>query len=207
VVCGRSLPGHEIIVADDSGVRLGERQIGRILVRGPSLMAGYFNNEEATRSVMQADGFMDTGDMGYLLDGQIVVTGRAKDLILHNGRNIWPQDIEWAAERIEPLRSGDVAAFAVEDADGSDKVIVLVQCRLAEPEEMGRLRRAVHAAVHQTAGVECEVVLVGAKSLPFTSSGKLSRAGAKARYLSGEIREIGLSDTLKDVAPLRAVAH
>ena len=78
-----------------------------------------------------SDGFLDTGDMGYWLDGEIVITGRAKDLILHNGRNIWPQDIEWAAEQIEPLRSGDVAAFAVEGEDGDDDVVVLVQCRLA----------------------------------------------------------------------------
>ena len=109
--------------------RLGEREIGRIFVKGPSVMAGYFDNDDATRAVIGSDGFMDTGDMGYWLDGELVITGRAKDLILHNGRNIWPQDIEWAAERIEPLRSGDVAAFAVEDENGEDEVIVLVQCR------------------------------------------------------------------------------
>ena len=190
VVCGRPMPGHEIAVVDDEGSRLKEREVGRVLVRGPSVMAGYYGNEEATRAVMHADGFMDTGDMGYLLDGQIVITGRAKDLILHNGRNIWPQDIEWTAERIEPLRSGDVAAFAVDDADGTDRVVVLVQCRLTEPEAIEELRRAVHAAVLRSSGVECEVVMVGPRSLPFTSSGKLSRAGAKARYLSGEIREV-----------------
>ena len=77
-------------------------------------MAGYYHNEDATSAAVGSDGFLDTGDMGYWLDGEIVITGRAKDLILHNGRNIWPQDIEWAAEHIEPLRSGDVAAFAVE---------------------------------------------------------------------------------------------
>ena len=67
-------------------------------------MAGYFHNAEATAAVIGADGFLDTGDMGYPLDGEIVITGRAKDLILHNGRNIWPQDIEWAAEQVEPLQ-------------------------------------------------------------------------------------------------------
>ncbi|HKQ95428.1 MAG TPA: fatty acyl-AMP ligase [Aestuariivirgaceae bacterium] len=207
VVCGRPLPGHEIVVVDDEGSRLEERQVGRVLVRGPSVMAGYFDNDEATRAVMHADGFMDTGDMGYMLGGEIVITGRVKDLILHNGRNIWPQDIEWTAERIEPLRSGDVAAFAVEDTDGTDRVVVLVQCRLTEPDAIEELRRAVHAAVHRSAGVECEVVLVGPRSLPFTSSGKLSRAGAKARYLSGEIREIASIGLPPEDVVLRVAAR
>ena len=137
------------------------------------------------------DGFLDTGDMGYWLDGEIVITGRVKDLILHNGRNIWPQDIEWAAEHIEPLKDGDVAAFAVEGDDGDDDVVVLLQCRLNAAEEMEALRRKVGAAVHQAAGVECRIVLVPPKSLPYTSSGKLSRAGAtRASYLAGEIAEI-----------------
>jgi fatty-acyl-CoA synthase len=190
VVCGKPIAGHEIVIRDDSGTDLGEREIGRILFKGPSLMDGYFENAEATQAIMTADGFMDTGDMGYWLDGEIVITGRAKDLILHNGRNIWPQDIEWAAEQIEPLRNGDAAAFAVEGEDGEDDVVVLVHCRLADAAEMEDLRRKVAAVVHQTAGIECAVVLVAPKSLPFTSSGKLSRAGAKDGYLTGDIAEI-----------------
>ncbi len=190
VVCGKPMPGHEIVIRDDNGEILGEREIGHILFKGPSLMAGYFENAEATQAIMTADGYMDTGDMGYWLEGEIVITGRAKDLILHNGRNIWPQDIEWAAEQIEPLRSGDAAAFAIEGEDGEDEVVVLIHCRLVDGAEMEELRRKVAAVVHQTAGVECEVVLVAPKSLPFTSSGKLSRAGAKDGYLAGEITEI-----------------
>jgi fatty-acyl-CoA synthase len=190
VVCGRALPGHEIRIVDAAGNELAEREVGRILVRGPSLMAGYFGNPEATNAVMQREGFMDTGDMGYLVDQQVVVTGRAKDLILHNGRNIWPQDLEWAAEQIEPLRSGDVAAFAVEGRFDEDEVIVLIQCRLSGAAEMEKLRRQVQAAVHRTAGIDCKVVLVPPRSLPFTSSGKLSRALARARYVSGDIAEI-----------------
>jgi fatty-acyl-CoA synthase len=155
---------------------------------------------------MGSDGFMDTGDMGYLLDGEIVITGRAKDLILHNGRNIWPQDIEWAVEQIEPLRSGDVAAFAVEGPDGSEEVVVLVQCRLAGAAEMEELRRQAAATVHRSAGVECEIVLVPPRSLPFTSSGKLSRAAAKARYLSGEIAEIAQRLETAQPAAARMVA-
>ncbi len=206
VVCGRPLPGHEVEVRDTHGRVLGEREIGHILVRGPSLMAGYFENEPATKAVMTRDGFMDTGDMGYLLDGEIVITGRAKDLILHNGRNIWPQDIEWSVEQIDPLRGGDVAAFAVEGSGGDDEVVVLVQCRLTDEDEIEDLRRGVAAVVHRSAGVECEVVMVPPKSLPFTSSGKLSRAGAKARYLSGEIAEISRPHLEKRTRPTVMVA-
>jgi fatty-acyl-CoA synthase len=190
VVCGRPLPSVDVEVRGEGGRVLGERQIGRIVARGPSLMSGYFENPAATHAAIGDDGFLDTGDMGYWLDGEIVITGRAKDMILHNGRNIWPQDLEWAAERVEPLHAGDAAAFAVEGEDGEDDVVVLVQCRTTSPLEMEELRRAVAAAVHRSAGVECLVVLVPPKSLPFTSSGKLSRAGAKARYLTGEIAEI-----------------
>ena len=190
VVCGKPLPGCTVEIRDDDGRALGEREVGRVFVKGPSLMDGYFRNEPATRSIVGDDGFMDTGDMAYWLRGEVVITGRVKDLILHNGRNIWPQDIEWAAERIEPLRDGDVAAFAIEGDDGDDDVVVLVQCRLSAPAEMELLRRKVAASVHQAAAVECDVILIPPKSLPFTSSGKLSRAGAKQKFLSGEIAEI-----------------
>jgi fatty-acyl-CoA synthase len=190
VVCGRPLAESAIEIRDERGAALGERQVGRIFVRTPSVMSGYFHNSEATAAALGQDGFLDTGDMGYWLDGEIVITGRAKDLILHNGRNIWPQDIEWAAEQIEPLRSGDVAAFAVEGEDGEDEVTVLVQCRLQDCAAVEALRHEVSAVVHRSAGVDCRVVMVPPKSLPFTSSGKLSRAGAKQRFLAGEISEL-----------------
>jgi fatty-acyl-CoA synthase len=204
VVCGRPMSSSTVEIRDERGAPLPERHVGRIFVSTPSLMSGYFHNDEATGAAVGADGFLDTGDMGYWLDGEIVITGRAKDLILHNGRNIWPQDIEWAAEQIEPLRSGDVAAFAVEGEDGEDDVTVLVQCRLAEPAAIEALRHDVAAVVHRSAGVECKVVMVPPKSLPFTSSGKLSRAGAKQKYLSGDIAELTVSAIAADAALLEA---
>ena len=106
---------------------------GRIFLRGASLMSGYFGNAEASREVLSADGWLDTGDLGYLADGEIVPTGRAKDLILLNGRNVWPQDLEWSAEsEVERLRSGDVAAFSV-DQDAGETLVVLVQARSSDP--------------------------------------------------------------------------
>jgi fatty-acyl-CoA synthase len=203
VVCGKPLPGHAVVVRSERGDVLADREIGHIFVKGPSVMVGYFHNPEATAAVLDAEGYLATGDMGYMLDGEIVITGRAKDLILHNGRNIWPQDIEWAAEQVQPLKPGDVAAFAVEGDDGDDDVVVLVQCRATDEAEIEKLRKDVSAVVHHSAGVECLVVLVPPKSLPFTSSGKLSRAGARQRYLAGELREItaGGDAALEATAP------
>ena len=204
VTCGRPLAGSAVEIRNEHGHVLGERMVGRIFVKTPSLMSGYFRNDEATSAALGLDGFLDTGDMGYWLDGEIVITGRAKDLILHNGRNIWPQDIEWAAEHLEPLRAGDVAAFAVEGDNGEDEVVVLVQCRLQDQDGVEALRREVAAVVHRGAGVDCKVVMVPPKSLPFTSSGKLSRAGAKQKYLSGEIAEITAMPLAAEAASLAA---
>ncbi len=190
VVCGKPLAGHSIEVRNENNEVLVDRQIGKIFASGPSLMAGYYNNIEATRSVVGDDGFLDTGDMGYTLEGRVVITGRAKDLILHNGRNIWPQDIEWAAEKLPGLKSGDVAAFAVEADNGEDDVVVLVECRAIVERDRQDLRRNVGKIVHQTSGVDCKIVLVPPRSLPFTSSGKLSRASARQKFLDGEIVDV-----------------
>ncbi|MGF7161724.1 fatty-acyl-CoA synthase [Rhodoligotrophos appendicifer] len=209
VVCGKPLPGYEVEVCDDEGIILGERQIGHIRVRGGSMMSGYFRNEDATAAVIDRNGWMSTGDMGYWLDGEIVITGRSKDLILHNGRNIWPQDIEWAVEQLPSLRSDDVAAFSVEGPAGEDEIIVLVQCRHQDATSQEALRREVAGIVRTTVGVDGAIVLVPPRSLPFTSSGKLSRAGAKLKYLTGEIAEISRGTdfvTGRVSVPVRAVA-
>jgi fatty-acyl-CoA synthase len=91
---------------------LAGRGIGRVFVRGGSVMHSYFRDEESTRAVLSEDGWLDTGDMGYLSSGYIFIVGRAKDMIIINGRNHWPQDIEWAVEQLPGFKSGDIAAFA-----------------------------------------------------------------------------------------------
>ena len=137
-----------------------------------------------TAEALSPDGWLDTGDLGYFFNGQIVITGRAKDLIIIAGRNIWPQDLEWATEELADLRRGDVAAFSVE-TDDSEAVIVLVQCRLTDPEGRAKLQKDVAALLQKSAGVEARVVLVPPHGLPQTSSGKLSRIKAKVNYLQG----------------------
>ena len=184
---GAALPGHELEVRDESGAVLPERGVGRIYARGPSLMREYFEQPQETARVLSADGWLDTGDLGYLIDGEIVITGRGKDLIILNGRNIWPQDLEWTAEaEVEGLRSGDVAAFsAPDDAGGEERVIVLVQARGGDADTRGALVEKITGVLRLRHQVETQVQLVGAHALPQTSSGKLSRSKAKAAYLAG----------------------
>lgn len=186
VLNGPVLPGHALEVRDPDGKVLAEKQVGRIFARGPSLMREYFNRPEETEAVLSADGWLDTGDLGYLCDGQVVITGRAKDLILVNGRNIWPQDLEWSAEHaVESLRSGDVVAFSV-DGDGGEQVVVLVQCRPTQEDARNALAQQVQGVLRAAHGLEVKVVLVPTHSLPQTSSGKLSRTKAKQMYMAGD---------------------
>jgi fatty-acyl-CoA synthase len=184
VACGRALIGHAFEIRDAHGKLCPERQVGKIFFKGPSVMTGYFQEPGLTRDALSPDGWLDTGDLGYMLDGQIVITGRAKDLIIIAGRNIWPQDLEWAAEELPELRRGDAAAFSVEDGE-SEAIVVLVQCRVTEPEAKAKLAKDIAAVLQKSAGVEARIVFIPPHGLPQTSSGKLSRAKAKANYLNG----------------------
>jgi fatty-acyl-CoA synthase len=187
VLCGKPLPGHEIIVRGDNGETLGERAVGRIYIKGPSVTSGYFSDPEASRAHFDGE-WLDTGDMGYWLRGQIVITGRAKDLIIINGRNIWPQDIEWAVEKVDGVREGGVAAFSVDDGSG-ERIVVVAERRGLSAEALGELRRELGRVVQSAAGAPAEIVLARPHSMVMTSSGKLSRAKVKAKYLDGAFDE------------------
>jgi len=185
VLCGPVLPGHKMEVRSETGAVLSEGKVGRIYVAGPSLMTRYFGNAGETACVMCADGWLDTGDLGYFRGDQIVITGRAKDLILVNGRNVWPQDLEWSAETgVEGLRSGDVAAFSIDDG-GTEEVILLVQTRISDPKRRLALLQGIEGLVNAEYGLTTQVVGVPPHSLPQTSSGKLSRAKARKMYIDG----------------------
>lgn len=193
VICGAPLPGHEVEVRSETNAPLGDHNVGRIVVRGPSVMDGYFNDPAATAAVTTADGWLDTGDLGYMIDGKLVVTGRRKDLVILNGLNIWPQDVEWAVEALEEVRGSDVACFSVIEPDGHERMIVVLQCRMHDATARENLRKKVAATVRKTCGADCRVVLVPPKTLKFTSSGKLSRSAVKADYISGEISDLNLA--------------
>lgn len=192
VVCGRPLPDHEVSIRDASDRVLPDRAIGRIYVKGPSLMEGYFQDPVSTRSALTDDGWLDTGDLGYLTDGELVITGRQKDLIICNGRNIWPHDLEWTLEQLPNLRTGGVAAFSVEDDVQGERVVIVAECRLTDEAAREVLVRDMKGASRTLAGVDPEVLLVPVRSLIFTSSGKLSRAAVKSSYLSGDLEPLSL---------------
>ena len=189
VRCGKALPGHELEVRDGDGNVLPDMRVGSFFLRGPSVMEGYFGLPAETAAVLGADGWLNTGDQGYLCDGEIVITGRVKDLIIVNGRNIWPQDLEWSVEReVEMCRTGDAAAFSVPHEE-DEIVVLLVQCRATDKDAREALRAQIERVLSGSHGVQCKVVLVPHNSLPHTSSGKLSRARSRLLYLDGTLAE------------------
>ncbi len=187
VNCGKPVPGLTIEVRDENGQILPDRKIGRVFVRGLGLMAGYFRDPEATAACMK-DGWLDTGDMAYMKDNSLYIVGRAKDMIIINGKNHWPQDIEWAIEQLPGFKAGDIAAFSVTTLSGEEAPAVLVQCRTSDNDERIKLRDAIKTKVKAITGMSCVVELVPPRTLPRTSSGKLSRSKARLQYLSGEIQ-------------------
>jgi fatty-acyl-CoA synthase len=185
VVCGKVMAGHSVEIRDEDGTPLGERHVGRLFVRGPSVMPGYFQKSEESARVLR-DGWLDTGDLGYWHKGELVITGRAKDLIIVNGRNIWPQDIEWAVEALPQVGRGDACAFSV-DGDTAEAIVVIVQAYPSEPAEREALVGDVKQAVKEAVGVDTLVVLIKRNpGLPRTSSGKLSRTHAKSKFAAGD---------------------
>jgi fatty-acyl-CoA synthase len=152
-------------------------------------MSGYFNNPQATADVLSADGWLFTGDLGYRVDGSLVISGRAKDLLIINGRNIWPQDIEHLAEQQPEVRPTDTSAFSVTGADGAEIAVLVVQCREPDPAALASLVDRLQQAIYAEFGIQCLIELVPPHTLPRTSSGKLSRSTARKEFLerhSGE---------------------
>ena len=192
VNCGKALPGMEVEIRDERGDVRADHQIGTVWCRGESVMHSYFRNEEATEACL-VDGWLDTGDMGYMANGYLFIVGRAKDMIIINGKNLWPQDIEWAVEQLPGFNHGDIAAFAIEAEDGEEAPAVLVHCRVSDPEERIKLREQIADKVRGVTGMSCVIELVPPRSLPRTSSGKLSRAKAKRLYLSGELQPLDIA--------------
>ena len=187
VNCGRPVRDMRVEIRTEEGAILPERAIGKVWCAGPSVMAGYFRDEPATAACL-AGGWLDTGDMGYMSDGYLYIVGRAKDMIIVNGRNHWPQDIEWAVEQLPGFKQGDIAAFAITTPGGEETPAVLVQCRTSDADERRRLHHEIRERVRAVTGMNCVIELIPPRTLPRTSSGKLSRAKARNLYLAGEIK-------------------
>jgi fatty-acyl-CoA synthase len=183
VDCGIMLPTFEVSIRDEQGEELPERHSGAIHVRGPSVMSGYFEDEAATREVLSEDGWLNTGDIGYMVGDRLYVTGRKKDMIIVHGRNIWPQDLEHLAKTQPGVRYTDVAAFAVTGDDGHETAAVVVQCRERDEEKRALLMKNIKGLVRAEFGIECVVELVPPRTLPRTSSGKLSRSRARLEFI------------------------
>ena len=206
VACvGEAIADHAIRIVDASGHPLPEDCIGEIEVKGPSNMAGYFDDEAATRAALR-NGWLRTGDLGYLRHNQLYVTGRIKDLLIILGRNYHAEDIEEQVEHLDGVRAGGAVAFAVEDRQsGSERPVIVCETALAEPHhgdtngdpdgtnsDAGEARAAlierIATCVGEFVGTRpADVVLLTRGTIPKTSSGKRQRSEARARYLDGAL--------------------
>lgn len=194
VSVGQPVPGHYVAVVDEEGQPLPEREVGHVVVSGKSVMQGYYDAPEATRQVLQ-DGWLWTGDLGYFADKNLYLTGRAKDLIIIRGRNIYAEDLERTAERVKGIRPGSVVAFGIHDeGQEAERVVVVAETRLRDK----AAREALAAVVRERIAEFCEVVvsevlLVDPGTIPKTSSGKRQRSMCRELFMRGELKPVKMS--------------
>jgi fatty-acyl-CoA synthase len=186
--CGSLLPGYTLEIRDEQGRVLPERQCGTLYVRGPSVMSGYFGNAEATREVLSPDGWLNTGDIAYLVGSNVVIIGRSKDVIIINGRNILPQDIEYLAESQPEIRTGDATAFPVPNPEKYDQAVLLVECRENDAQKRQDLIKKINQLVRAELGIDCIIELVARNTLIRTTSGKPSRHSTRNDYLQNMLQ-------------------
>jgi fatty-acyl-CoA synthase len=184
VNCGTALPGIQVEVRDEQGQILPDRHAGVIFVQGANIMSGYLGDRGRTRKVLSRDGWLDTGDIGYLVEGSIVIIGRKKDVIIIHGRNIWPQDLEHVAEELPEIRIGDACAFSVEASNRTELAVMVVQYRELDPIKRAECIHRLQGLIREQFAIDCFIELVPPRTLPRTSSGKLSRSKTREEFLS-----------------------
>ncbi len=184
---GRPVPGLEIRVVDpDNGDVRREREVGELQIRGTSVMSGYYEHPEATAATFDGE-WLRTGDLAYLIDGELVLCGRIKDVIIVAGRNVFPEDVERRVAEIEGVRAGNVIAFGVEGRR-REGVVVVAEARA---DDLAAVRGSVAARVRDVLGLAADdIVLVAPGSLPKTSSGKLQRSLCRDRYLGDALQPV-----------------
>jgi 1-acyl-sn-glycerol-3-phosphate acyltransferase len=187
VACGRPLPGHEIRIVGPTG-ELGEREEGRLQFRGPSTTRGYLDNPAKNAELFDGD-WLNSGDLAYIADGDVYITGRSKDIIIRAGRHIYPEEIETAAGDVPGVRKGCVVVFGARDPRrGTERVVVLAETRETEPAVLAQLRKQIEeAAAPLLDAPPDEIVLAPPRTIPKTSSGKLRRASARQLFEHGEL--------------------
>jgi 1-acyl-sn-glycerol-3-phosphate acyltransferase len=187
VGAGRPLHDVECRIVTEDGAEAGDRREGHLWFRGPSATSGYYKNAEATRELTRGGGWLDSGDLAYWADGDLFLTGRAKDVIIKAGRNLYPQEIEQIVGQIAGVRAGCVVAFgAPDERNGTERFVVVAEIRNAA--DAKRISNELSAAVQETMGLPPDVIeLVRPQSIPKTSSGKLRRGETRRRYLEGDL--------------------
>ena len=188
VSCGKAFDLHGVGAMDDAGNLLAENQEGELVYRGPSITKGYWKNEAATSACFLSNGWLRTGDLGFMRDGNVYITGRCKDLIILNGKNHHPTSIEWAVAEVEGVRKGNVVAFSVPGQD-SEELVVVAETKPDAPANTAEA--VIHAVAEQLSLKVSAVVLLGAGQLPKTSSGKLQRRKTREQYLTGDLGKTG----------------
>ncbi len=188
VACGQPLPGHAVRAVGPDGRELPERCEGHLQFRGPSTCQGYFHNPTSTQDLFDGE-WLNSGDLAYVAEGDVYVTGRAKDVIIRAGRNIYPQEIEERVGELAGIRSGGVAAFGSADTEsGTERLIVVAETRRRDEQELQALQQAVVEAVTAVAGeAPDDVALAAPGAVLKTSSGKVRRAATKQQYERGEL--------------------
>jgi fatty-acyl-CoA synthase len=184
VICGSLLPDYEFQIRGADGEMLPDRLCGTLYLRGPSVMSGYFGDLKATREVLSPDGWLNTGDIAYKIGSDVVITGRSKDLIIINARNIWPQDIEYLAEIQSEIRTGDATAFSIPNPHGDELAVVMVECRENDKQKRLDLIHKLNRLIRQELGIDCIIELVPRNTLTRTTSGKPSRHATRNDYLN-----------------------
>jgi len=183
VNCGQPLPGLDIRIVNEDNESQPDLRVGRVLMRGPSVMIGYHNSPDETDRALIDGHWLDTGDLGFLFKGSLYITGRRTDVIIVNGRNIRAQDIETLAEQQEEIRTREVSAFGVADENDDTIVVLVIEHRSSSMEQRQNLTTRLQRLVYSSFGVRCQVELVPPHTLPRTSSGKLSRTAARKGFL------------------------
>src|SRR6202050_1504237 len=187
VNAGRPVPTVEVRIVDGDGVNLGERREGRLWFRGPSETSGYYRNAEATRELLRDGNWIDSGDLAYWGEGEIYITGRAKDVIIKAGRNLYPHEVEEIAGRIAGVRAGCVVAFgAPDERSGTERLVVAAELR--DRSSAKRIEGEIAHAVDEVLGMPPDVIaLLPPQSIPKTSSGKLRRSETRRLFLEGKL--------------------